>query len=175
MLKWQLRELSAPTLPLFTPLTGCLLSDKTSVLWLRPQRDASYLMFVSSIQLDGYFGHFHGILNGLCPTVGCCHGYAGCSYSGSLPGRAADCKQNTSAYAAPCRPEWEMPRLQMPLRPLLSRSMPHSFTLSYCQECPMSDRVQVGEDSIRDVAVELGEQLDEMLRGPRFDHWMQQD
>lgn len=105
MLKWQLRELSAPTLPLFTPLTGCLLSDKTSVLWLRPHRDASYLMFVSSIQLNGYFGHFHGILDGLRPAVGCCHGYAGCSSSGSLPGRvAADCKQNKSGYAAPCRP-----------------------------------------------------------------------
>lgn len=39
----------------------------------------------------------------------------------------------------------------------------------------MSDRVQVGKDSVRDAAVELGEQLDEMLRGAGFDHWMQQD
>lgn len=39
----------------------------------------------------------------------------------------------------------------------------------------MSGRVQVGEDFVRDAAVELGEQLDEMLRGAGFDHWMQQD
>lgn len=47
-----------------------------------------------------------------------------------------------------------------PLRPLPTRLMPHSFTLSYCHECPVSDRVQVGEDSDRDAAVELGEQLE---------------
>lgn len=99
----RLANYQPPPFPLFTPLTGCLLCDKTSVLWLRSDCDASYLMFVSSIQLNGYFGHFHGILDGLCPALRCCHGYAGRPSSGSLPGTVnADCKQSKSWYTAPC-------------------------------------------------------------------------
>lgn len=58
-------------------------------------------MLVSSIQLNSYIGHFHGVLDGLRPTFCCCHGVSPLLLARFLL-VPVDCKQNPGQYTAPC-------------------------------------------------------------------------
>lgn len=130
---------------------------------LRPDCESCYLMLVPSIQLNGCFGHFHGLLDGLCATVCCCHGYAALSSSCSLPATVtSDCKQNQNSVHCPLLAEAGIGPVADPSGRVV---WTHSSTRSCCHHTSMP-----GSFPVSDAAVDDGEDFEDVEDSNRVEH-----